>query len=88
MYSSVGGSYQYIRHTGVGECQGQRDEAKQRPRKSRRPSAAKSIIRVAVPKDIGPVLMQLGLVPVAVDAARTVAGGVMGVVDNAINHRA
>src|SRR5215216_678229 len=33
--------------------------AKQRPRQSRRPSAAKSIIRAEVPKDTGPVVVLL-----------------------------
>jgi len=32
--------------------------AKQRPRQSRRPSAAKSIIRAEVPKDTGPIYLQ------------------------------
>jgi hypothetical protein len=36
-----------------------RTGAKQRPRQSRRPSAAKRIIRAEVPKDTGPVAMLL-----------------------------
>jgi hypothetical protein len=35
-----------------------RTGAKRRPRQSRRPSAAKSIIRAKVPKDTGPVYLQ------------------------------
>jgi hypothetical protein len=37
---------------------GQRDGAEQRPRQSRRPSAAKSIIRAEVPKDTDPIYLR------------------------------
>jgi hypothetical protein len=45
--------------------------AKQRPRQSRRPSAAKSIIRVEVPKDTGPIYLQASFFR----AAATPVGG-------------
>ena len=54
----------------------------------RRPSAAKRIIRAEVPKDTGLALLQLGLVPIAVDTPRPVACRIVGVIDNAINHSA
>jgi hypothetical protein len=47
----------YIRQAQSGDCQGQQDGAKQRPRQSRRPSAAKRIIRPRSPKDTGPIYL-------------------------------
>ena len=51
-----------------------RTGAKQRPRKSRRPSAAKSIIRAEVPKDTGPIYLQARLLAGSA-TPRMVAGG-------------
>ena len=47
-----------------------RTGAKQRPRQSRRPSAAKSIIRAEVPKDTGPIYLQASFVSAAAAGQR------------------
>ena len=51
-------------------------------------SAARASIKDVASKDPGLALLQLGLVPVAVDTPRPVACRIVGVMDNAINHRA
>ena len=47
-----------------------RTGAKRRPRQSRRPSAAKSIIRAEVPKDTGPIYLQASFVSAAAAGQR------------------
>ena len=78
----TGGSHGLTTRGSAQRCK----DAKRRPRQSRRPSAAKRIIRAEVPKDTGLALLQLGLVSIAVDTPRPVACRIVGVIDNAINH--
>jgi hypothetical protein len=63
---------------------------KRRPRSPRegKLSAARASIKDLASKDPGLALLQLGLVPIAVDTPRPVACRIVGVIDNAINHRA
>jgi hypothetical protein len=51
-------------------------------------SAARASIKDVASKDPSLALLQLGLMPIAVDTPRPVACRIVGVINNAINHRA